>query len=179
MIPQSWHPDIPMVSWVNPGDDFIIETLRLDRRFIKNNDSGRRRARHRSCRSCISCPARSAQGAEPGDPLVVTCSTSARSRNAMWVSTASLQTKWRRLLTIIFRWPEIRSGTSRPYTSSRHVPGVNFAGLIHPRLIGCLPDPKLLATWNERETALIATNPTVSRALPIAFAATAHAGRAR
>jgi formamidase len=37
---------------------------------------------------------------------------------------------------------------------------VNFAGLIHPGLIGCLPDPKLLATWNERENALIATNPT-------------------
>ncbi len=46
------------------------------------------------------------------------------------------------------------------YTSSRHIPGVNFAGLIHPGLIGCLPDPKLLATWNERENALIATNPT-------------------
>ena len=30
------------------------------------------------------------------------------------------------------------------YTSSRHIPGVNFAGLIHPGLIGCLPDPKLL-----------------------------------
>ena len=26
------------------------------------------------------------------------------------------------------------------YTHSRHVPGVNFAGLIHPGLIGCLPD---------------------------------------
>jgi len=28
---------------------------------------------------------------------------------------------------------------------------VNFAGLIHPGLIGCLPDPKMLATWNKRE----------------------------
>ncbi|MEI6957618.1 acetamidase/formamidase family protein, partial [Klebsiella pneumoniae] len=26
------------------------------------------------------------------------------------------------------------------FTSSRHIPGVNFAGLIHPGLIGCLPD---------------------------------------
>ena len=31
------------------------------------------------------------------------------------------------------------------FTSSRHIPGVNFAGLIHPGLIGCLPDPKMLA----------------------------------
>ena len=36
------------------------------------------------------------------------------------------------------------------YTSSRHIPGVSFAGLIHPGLIGCLPDPKLLSAWNER-----------------------------
>ncbi|MGL1797782.1 acetamidase/formamidase family protein, partial [Vibrio parahaemolyticus] len=46
------------------------------------------------------------------------------------------------------------------YTSSRHVPGVNFAGLIHPGLIGCLPDPKMLETWNKREAELISTNPT-------------------
>jgi formamidase len=39
------------------------------------------------------------------------------------------------------------------------VPGVNFAGLIHPGLIGCLPDPKLLETWNTREMAFIATDP--------------------
>ena len=45
------------------------------------------------------------------------------------------------------------------YTSSRHVPGVGFAGLVHPGLIGCLPDPKLLELWNERETAFIAANP--------------------
>ena len=34
------------------------------------------------------------------------------------------------------------------------MPGVSFAGLIHPGLIGCLPDQKLLDTWNKRETAL-------------------------
>ena len=33
MIHNRWHPDIPMVSWVKPGDDFIIETYRLDRRL--------------------------------------------------------------------------------------------------------------------------------------------------
>ena len=57
---------------------------------------------------------------------------------------------------------------------------MSFAGLIHPGLIGCLPDQKLLETWNEREQALIATNPT--RVPPLAnppFAATAHCGRAK
>ena len=32
------------------------------------------------------------------------------------------------------------------FTSSRHVPGVNLRALIHPGLIGCLPDKKLLDT---------------------------------
>ena len=49
------------------------------------------------------------------------------------------------------------------FTSSRHVPGVNFAGLIHPGLIGCLPDQKLLDDWNKREQALIDTIRTVCR----------------
>ena len=39
MIHNRWHPDIPMVSWVNPGDDFIIETYDWTGGFIKNNDS--------------------------------------------------------------------------------------------------------------------------------------------
>ncbi len=26
MVHNRWHPDIPMVAWVKPGDDFIVET---------------------------------------------------------------------------------------------------------------------------------------------------------
>ena len=66
------------------------------------------------------------------------------------------------------------------YTHSRHVPGVSFAGLVHPGLIGCLPDQKMLEAWNAREAALIATNPT--RVPPLAnppFPATAHCGTAK
>jgi formamidase len=64
------------------------------------------------------------------------------------------------------------------FTSSRHVPRVNFAGLIHPGLIGCLPSKSLLETWNDREIGFIATNP--DRVPPLAnapFAPTAHMGR--
>jgi formamidase len=60
------------------------------------------------------------------------------------------------------------------------VPGVQFAGLIHPGLIGCLPDQKMLEMWNEREVGFIATNPT--RVPPLAnapFPETAHVGRAK
>jgi formamidase len=45
------------------------------------------------------------------------------------------------------------------YASSRHVPRVQFAGIMHPGLIGCLPSRELLEKWNTREAELIATDP--------------------
>src|SRR3982751_1103522 len=38
-IHNRWHPDIPMACWVNPGDDFVLETFDWTGGFIKNNDS--------------------------------------------------------------------------------------------------------------------------------------------
>merc|ERR1712084_186092 len=46
------------------------------------------------------------------------------------------------------------------YCSSRHIPGVRFAGLIHPGLIGTAPSAELLKIWNERESALVAKEGT-------------------
>jgi formamidase len=45
------------------------------------------------------------------------------------------------------------------YASSRHIPGVRFAGVSHPGLIGCAPDAELLAKWNKREQELIDAHP--------------------
>ncbi len=39
MIHNRWHPDIPMVATVKPGDDFIIECYDWTGGFIKNDDS--------------------------------------------------------------------------------------------------------------------------------------------
>jgi len=52
------------------------------------------------------------------------------------------------------------------FATSRHIPGVRFAGLTHPGLIGCAPSPDLLAKWNKRETELVATDP--NRTPPLA-----------
>jgi len=41
------------------------------------------------------------------------------------------------------------------YCSSRHIPGVRFAGLIHPGLIGTAPSHELLDMWNTREKKLV------------------------
>lgn len=54
------------------------------------------------------------------------------------------------------------------YCTSRHIPHVKFAGLIHPGILGCAPSPEVLATWNEREGQLIASSKLEGRdvALP-------------
>src|SRR6478752_4885466 len=57
------------------------------------------------------------------------------------------------------------------YCTSRHIPGVKFAGLIHPGILGCAPSAEVLATWNKREGELIAANRLEDRdvALPYVF----------
>ena len=70
-IHNRWHPDIPMVSWVSPGDDFIIETYDWTGGFIKNNDSADDvRDIDLSIVHFLSGPI-GVKGAEPGDLLVV------------------------------------------------------------------------------------------------------------
>jgi formamidase len=54
------------------------------------------------------------------------------------------------------------------YATSRHIPGVRFAGVTHPGLIGTAPSPELLAKWNEREVGLIQAN--ASAMPPVGFA---------
>jgi formamidase len=64
------------------------------------------------------------------------------------------------------------------FTSSRHIPGVEFAGLIHPGLIGTLPSKEMLETWNAREKELYDTEPDRVPALAcLPYAETAHMGR--
>jgi formamidase len=67
-------------------------------------------------------------------------------------------------------YPEARKSIwdfSGIYTTSRHVPNVKFAGIMHPGLIGCLPSKEMLAEWNKREAELIATEP--DRVPPLAL----------
>jgi len=71
MVHNRWHPDIPMVATVKPGQDFIIECYDWTGGFIKNNDSaGDVRDIDLSIVHFLSGPV-GVEGAEPGDLLVV------------------------------------------------------------------------------------------------------------
>ena len=179
-IHNRWHPDIPMATWVNPGDDFVLETYDWTGGFIKNNNSADDvRDIDLSIVHFLSGPV-GVKGAKPGDLLVVELLDIGAKQESMWGFNGFFSKKnGGGFLTDHF--PQAQKSIwdiQGMFTHSRHVPGVRYAGLIHPGLIGCLPDPSLLGKWNEREVGLIATEP--DRVPPLAnapFPSTAHMGR--
>jgi formamidase len=111
------------------------------------------------------------EGAEPGDLLVVDLLDVGAKPESLWGFNGFFSKKnGGGFLTDHFPLAQKSIwDISGLYTTSRHVPGVKFAGLIHPGLIGCLPDQKLLDTWNKREGDFIATDP--NRVPPLCRAA--------
>ncbi len=180
MIHNRWHPDVPMVATVKPGDEFVVECYDWTGGFIKNDDSADDvRDIDLSIVHFLSGPIGVA-GAEPGDLLVVDILDIGALPESLWGFNGFFSRKnGGGFLTDHFPLAQKSIWDIHGlFTKSRHVPGVSFAGLVHPGLIGCLPSKSLLETWNARETAFIATNPT--RVPPLAnppFAETAHMGR--
>ncbi len=181
MIHNRWHPDIPMAAWVKPGDDFVIQTYDWTGGYIQNNDSADDvRDVDLSTVHFLSGPI-GVEGAEPGDLLVVDLLDIGALPDSLWGFNGFFSKKnGGGFLTDHFPLAQKSIwDIEGMFTKSRHVPGVRFAGLVHPGLIGCLPDQALLETWNKREVDFISTNPT--RVPPLAnapFAKTAHCGKA-
>ena len=178
-VHNRWHPEIPMTCWVNPGDEFILETYDWTGGFIQNNDSADDvRDIDLTTVHYLSGPV-GVKGAEPGDLLVVDLLDIGAKEDSQWGFNGFFSKKnGGGFLTDYF--PQAQKSIwdfHGMFTTSRHVPGVRYAGLIHPGLIGCLPDPKMLETWNTREQALIDSAPTAGLANP-PWAATAHCGKA-
>jgi formamidase len=178
-IHNRWHPDIPMACWVNPGDEFILETFDWTGGFIKNNDSADDvRDIDLSTVHYLSGPV-GVKGAEPGDLLVVDLLDIGAKQDSLWGFNGFFSKQnGGGFLTEHFPLAQKSIWDIHGmFTKSRHVPGVSYAGLIHPGLIGCLPDHKMLETWNTREQELIDSNPGVGGLANPPFAGTAHMGR--
>jgi formamidase len=178
-IHNRWHPDIPMACWVNPGDEFILETFDWTGGFIKNNDSADDvRDIDLSTVHYLSGPV-GVKGAEPGDLLVVDLLDIGAKQDSQWGFNGFFSKKnGGGFLTE--HYPLAQKSIwdfHGMFTSSRHVPGVSYAGLIHPGLIGCLPDHKMLEMWNTREQELIDSDPTNTGLANPPFAGTAHMGK--
>lgn len=178
-VHNRWHPDIPMACWVNPGDDFVLETYDWTGGFIKNDDSADDvRDIDLTTVHYLSGPV-GVKGAKPGDLLVVELLDIGAKQDSLWGFNGFFSKKnGGGFLTEHF--PQAQKSIwdfHGMFTTSRHIPGVKYAGLIHPGLIGCLPDPAMLETWNTREQALIDSDPATSGLANPPFAGTAHMGK--
>lgn len=152
-----WHPEIPAVVSVNPGDVFRIECKDWTDSQIKNNDSPEDIENvDLSVVHVLSGPIW-VNGAQPGDILVVDLLDIGPLQGDEWGFTGIfakengggfLTDHFPKAAKAIWDFQGI-------YTSSRHIPHVKFAGIIHPGLIGCAPSHELLAKWNQRERDLV------------------------
>jgi formamidase len=164
-----WHPEIPPVATVKPGDSFRVDCRESFDGAIGNNDSAEdiRDAPLMTLHQ-LSGPI-AVRGAKPGDLLIVDIldvgpipqEDSGPLAGQGWGYTGIFsRNNGGGFLTEQF--PDAYKAIwdfKGQVATSRHVPEVSFPGLIHPGLMGTAPSAELLAKWNKREAALIATDP--------------------
>lgn len=152
-----WHPDIPAVVSVKPGDIFRIECKDWTDGQIKNNDDATDiKDVKLSVVHVLSGPIH-VEGVEPGDILVVDLLDVGTLPNDEWGFTGIFdRDNGGGFLTDHYpKHAKAIWDLQGIYAQSRHIPGVKFAGIPHPGLIGCAPSQDLLNTWNKREKALV------------------------
>ena len=171
-----WHPDIPAVVSVKPGDVFRAECREWFDGAIHNDDSaddvrtplsgGARPQRAVPCRGRRA--RRSADRRHSRDRRL-----RSRGRRAVLRDGVGLH---RRVRQRERRWlsngpvPRRLQGDFRltgDVATSRHIPECSYVGIHHPGLMGTAPSAELLAKWTKRETDLIATDP--DRVPPLAL----------
>lgn len=157
-VHNRWHPDIPSVVTVEPGERLRVECLDWTGGQITDDDNANEvRDVDLNQVHYLSGPIE-VEGAEPGDLLVMDI-----------LDIGALNERWEYGFTGIFsqqngggfltdHFPDAAKAIWDLYgtkTSSRHIPDVRFEGKIHPGLVGTAPSQELLKKWNEREQKLM------------------------
>lgn len=171
-----WHPEIPAAVMVKPGESFRVDCREWFDGAIRNDDSAEDiRDAPLDAVHVLSGPI-GVEGARPGDLLVVDIldvgpipQESGPLAGQGWGYTGIFaRANGGGFLTEQF--PDAYKAVwdfSGGVATSRHVPHVSFTGIVHPGLMGTAPSRELLASWNTREAALIATDP--DRVPPLAL----------
>ncbi|MBD8044661.1 acetamidase/formamidase family protein [Arthrobacter sp. Sa2BUA2] len=164
-----WHPEIPPVAVVKPGESFRVDCREWFDGAVVNDDSAE---------DILNAPLLTVhklsgpfgvEGAKPGDLLVVDIldvgpipqEDSGPLAGQGWGYTG-IFAKENGGGFLTEQFPDAYKAIwdfNGQTATSRHVPGVSFTGLIHPGLMGTAPSASLLAKWNKREGDLIATDP--------------------
>jgi formamidase len=164
-----WHPDIPANVTVKPGQVFRVHCREWFDGAIRNDDSADDILNAPLAGVHVLSGPIAVEGARPGDLLIVDIldvgaipqEDSGPLAGQGWGYTGVFATRnGGGFLTEQFPdaykviW-DFRGQTA----TSRHIPSVSFTGIIHPGLMGTAPSAALLKKWNQREGALIETNP--------------------
>lgn len=172
-----WHYAIPPAVTVKPGDTFRVHCREWFDGAIHNDDSAE---------DILNAPLTTVhtlsgpiavEGAKPGDLLIVDIvdvgpipqEDSGPLAGQGWGYTGIFaKDNGGGFLTEQFpdAYKAVWDFTGHTATS-RPLPHVSFTGIIHPGLMGTAPSKDLLARWNAREAALIATDP--DRVPPLAL----------
>jgi formamidase len=161
-----WHPEIPALLEMTPGSDCRLQCLDFTGGQINTtDDAGDVEGLEFDSIHPLTGPI-AVRGAKPGDLLVVDI-----------LDLVPLET-WGfsmifpgRLRTGLLHedFPDAAKAIwefSAGVATSRHVPRVRLPPHMHPGLIGCAPDSKLLDEWNRRESELAKRDPASLAALP-------------
>ena len=156
-----WHPDIPPVVEVSPGDVFRIECLDWTDGQISDDNSANDVRDVKLPRVHVLSGPIAVKGAQPGDILVVDLLDVGALPQSEWGFTG-IFARENGGGFLVDHFPDPHKAIwnfEGLYARSRHVSGVRFPGIIHPGLIGCAPSRELLMEWNRREQKLFDTNP--------------------
>ncbi|WP_263252219.1 formamidase [Saccharopolyspora rosea] len=163
-----WHPDIPPVATVRPGQEFRVECREWTDAQLGNNDSANDVRDVDLDRTHMLSGPIAVEGAEPGDLLVADIldlgpvpQEVGDAPGQGWGYTGIFaRTNGGGFLTDHF--PDAAKAIwdfHGQQATSRHLPGIRYTGITHPGLFGTAPSADLLDKWNRRERGLIDTDP--------------------
>lgn len=156
-VHNRWHPDIPAVASVSEGEIFRVECIDWTGGQVKDSDTSDDIKNIDLTQVHYLSGPIAVENAEPGDLLKVEFLGLGPLDGDEWGFTGTfakengggfLTDHYPNASKAIWDFEGI-------YAKSRHIPGVRFAGLIHPGLIGTAPSMELLKIWNKRETKLV------------------------
>lgn len=160
-----WHPDVPSYGTIKNNEVVKIECVDWTGGQIGNNDSADDVRDVDLTKIHYLTGPFDIETAEPGDVLVVEIQDVQPLEHQPWGFTGIFaKENGGGFLDEIYPKPAKAIWDFEGiFCSSRHIPGVRFAGLIHPGILGCAPSAEILETWNKRESELISTHTHLNR----------------
>ncbi|ODV78497.1 formamidase [Suhomyces tanzawaensis NRRL Y-17324] len=155
-VHNRWHPDVPFAETILPGETVKIECLDWTGNQIRNDDFADDIKNVDLTRIHYLSGPFNIEGAQPGDCLVVEIKDVQPLERQPW-GYCGIFPKHNGGGFLDKFYPEAAKAIfdlEGIHATSRHLPHVKFAGLIHPGIIGTAPSHSVLEEWNLREGRL-------------------------